>query len=179
MKLIPKLYDPVEVAVRKLIENSHLNNALGFIPILKVRDIQEGDRLPIVTCETMDYRVKVDSVNDSTGYLITIWDYFPDRDNCTSLADLHEIAVRTVKTYAEDLIEITNELVKEELYPKADYTHLGERVILPRYKQEIFSSQVEAKNSPMKDRLMGASIQGVLSGHIDYICCTKGNFEIE
>lgn len=180
-KLVPRFSDPVEEAVKTLVEGSHLaNTSMGYIPIMQIRDLQEGDDLPVVTCETIDYEVEEDGVNASVSYLITIWDYYPEIEECKTEGDIGMLAVHMVKSYTDDLLEITNQLVTEHnsLFPKADYTHDGKRLFRPRYRRKVFDSKVEANNSEYADRFVGATVQGRLKGLVEYICCSRNNFEV-
>ena len=176
---LPRFVDPVEVAVSQIVSGTHLSTgSIGFVPVIRLEDIQEGDKLPLVTCETLDYLIEPDGINASVGYLITIWDYFPDRQNCSTLEQLHLLAVRVTKGFTEDLLEISNLLGgpnSETYFPDAEYRTEGQRIILPRYKEDLWESKVDAKHSPMRDRLLGASIQGRLKGIVPHICCSSSN----
>jgi len=175
---IELIQDPLEYAVRDIIDSSHLqNNELQFIPIKSIDKIafDEDVKFPVITAISSVLGFEEDILR--VELIVAIAFPEPELDNCNTEGEFYLKALRSARGFQIDLLEIAQWLTGKKKKPGDpigiyDFNQEGEATIIVEYDPDT-NEDSDDTNRKRIYRLVNVIMTIVFVGTHSELCCSR------
>jgi len=171
--------DPLEFAVRDIIEGSHLNNhELQFTPIKDIDKIpfEEDVKFPVITAVSRLTTFNEETV--SVELIVAIAFPNPELDDCNTESEFYLKALRSARGFQIDLIEIAQWLTGKKKKPGApigvyDFNQEGDAIVIIEYDPVTNNDAPEETKRTRIHKLINVIMTITFVGTASELCCSR------